>query len=144
FDQVIDFLFGTDVNAARRLVEEQHAWPEQQPFGQYGLLLVAAAEVQDEALAIGRADIQTLNHGVRVAAFLLAIEKAGRPAIAFQARQTDIVLHGHFQNETLLLAVFRNQREPGGDGFARRADLDRLSGHRNRATPRRLDAEDCV
>ena len=40
----VDFLLGADIDAARRLVEKQHARIGQQPFRQHNLLLVAARQ----------------------------------------------------------------------------------------------------
>ena len=42
--QPVDLRFGADVDAARRLVDDQHLRPEREPFRQHHLLLVAAAQ----------------------------------------------------------------------------------------------------
>ena len=42
--QPVDFRLGADVDAARRLVDDQHLRPEREPLRQHDLLLVAAAE----------------------------------------------------------------------------------------------------
>ena len=41
---MVDLDLRTHVDAAGRLVEDQDAWASHQPFGDDGLLLVAAAE----------------------------------------------------------------------------------------------------
>ena len=40
----VDLALGLDVDAARRIVQEQHRWLERQPFRQRDLLLVAAGQ----------------------------------------------------------------------------------------------------
>ena len=45
--QPVDLGLGADVDALRRLVEDQHARLRRQPAGQRDLLLVAAGEVAD-------------------------------------------------------------------------------------------------
>ena len=52
--QPVDLALGADVDAARRLVEDQDVAVAQQPFGDDDLLLVAAGE-QPRLLAVGRA-----------------------------------------------------------------------------------------
>ena len=41
---VVDLLFGPDVDAARRLVEDQDLRPHREPFGEHDFLLVAAGQ----------------------------------------------------------------------------------------------------
>jgi hypothetical protein len=42
--QPVDFRLGADVDAARRLVDDQHLRPEREPLREHHLLLVAAAQ----------------------------------------------------------------------------------------------------
>ena len=44
-DDRVDFVFGADIDAARRLVEDQHLGAGEQPLRQHHLLLIAAGEV---------------------------------------------------------------------------------------------------
>ena len=46
-DQPVDLGLGADVDALRRLVEDDDARLERQPFAEHDLLLVAAAERRD-------------------------------------------------------------------------------------------------
>ena len=48
----VDLGLGADVDAARRLVEQQHPASAQQPAGEHDLLLVAAGELAHEPLAV--------------------------------------------------------------------------------------------
>ena len=45
----VDLVLGADVDAARRLVEDQHLGVGEQPLGQHHLLLVAARQVAPPA-----------------------------------------------------------------------------------------------
>ena len=58
--QPVDFRLGADVDAARRLVDDQHFRPEREPFRQHHLLLVAAAQGRGPDLDRRRFDLQLL------------------------------------------------------------------------------------
>ena len=58
----VNRLPGADVDAARRLVHEQHGAVAQQPAGQHDLLLVAAAQRVGALLQALSANIETLDH----------------------------------------------------------------------------------
>ena len=60
-DQPLDLGLGADVDAAGRLVEDQDLRVRREPAGQDHLLLVAAAQVPDELLGVGRGDLQQLD-----------------------------------------------------------------------------------
>ena len=49
-DDLVDLVLGADVDAARRLVEDEQARAAQQPLADHDLLLVAAREVLDQRL----------------------------------------------------------------------------------------------
>jgi hypothetical protein len=51
-DQAVDLGLGADVDAARGLVEKQHAAAAQKPAGEHHLLLVAAGELADDAVGV--------------------------------------------------------------------------------------------
>ena len=67
--QLVDLALGADVDAARRLVEEQDVAIAQQPFGDHDLLLVAAREQAHLLLDRRRLDVQppdeALGRGAR-------------------------------------------------------------------------------
>ena len=50
YEQMVNLDLGADVDAARRLVDDQHLRPQRQPARQHHLLLIAAGEVGDELL----------------------------------------------------------------------------------------------
>ena len=76
-DQLVDLLLGADVEAARRVVEDDDARPRVQPLGEHHLLLVAAGEVQAERIDARRADAQPLDPALREPALLAMVDQAG-------------------------------------------------------------------
>ena len=62
-DQPVDLGLGADVDAARGLVEQQHAALAQQPAREHDLLLVAARE-------LARDPVRVVGHGVELAQLL--------------------------------------------------------------------------
>ena len=67
-DQRVDLRARADVDAAGRLVEQQHPAVAQQPAGQHDLLLVAAGQGADDAGHVGRPDVEGLAPASRAAA----------------------------------------------------------------------------
>ena len=65
-DQFVNLVLGADVDAARRLVEEQNIGLRQQPTAKNDLLLVAAGEVFDERFLRRRFDVHGGNGPVRI------------------------------------------------------------------------------
>ena len=57
-EKIVHLDLGADVDAARRLVDDQHLGPERQPAGEHHLLLVAAGKIGDELLGAGHADVE--------------------------------------------------------------------------------------
>jgi hypothetical protein len=62
-DQGVDLLLGADVDAAGRLVEDQHARLARQPAAQDHLLLVAAGEGAGGLFERAQAHPQVVDHG---------------------------------------------------------------------------------
>ena len=58
--EIVHLDLGADVDAARRLVDDQHLGPQRQPARQHHLLLVAAGEIADELVRRGHADVEQL------------------------------------------------------------------------------------
>ena len=78
-DLVHEFLLGRDVDAARGLVEDQHARLRGEPARDDGLLLVAAGELADRRFDAGRLDAERRHQ-------LLRELRAARPASGICAR----------------------------------------------------------
>ena len=66
-DDVEDLLARADVDALRRLVEQDEFRRDLEPFGEHGLLLVAAAEAAEEPRRIARTDVVALGNRARPA-----------------------------------------------------------------------------
>ena len=64
-DQPDDFGVGADIDAARRLVENEKFRVRRQPARQDGFLLVAAGQKPDRLLAVAGADVERLDVAVR-------------------------------------------------------------------------------
>src|SRR5262245_33040413 len=60
-DQAVDFGLALDVNALRRLVQQQHFRIGQQPFRQHNLLLIASAQVDCRGAGVRRFDAELYN-----------------------------------------------------------------------------------
>ena len=60
--ELIDFLFRSDVNAARRFVEKQHPGTGRQPLADGDLLLVAAGQRRDDLIDPIAAHGELLDH----------------------------------------------------------------------------------
>ena len=71
-DHGVDLGLGADVDAARRLVEDEQRGLGVEPLAQHHLLLVAAGELGDRQVDRGRADRQPLAAGSRPSRVLLA------------------------------------------------------------------------
>ena len=77
-DDRVDFIFGADVDAARRFVEDQHLRIGEQPLRQHDLLLVAAGQVAGHLVDAGRADVGLLAVVVGDVEFAHVVDHAGR------------------------------------------------------------------
>ncbi len=60
-DEAVDLLLGADVDAARRLVDDDDARIELHHFGQQKLLLVAARHLAGEQVLVADPDVETLD-----------------------------------------------------------------------------------
>ena len=122
--QVVDLLLGADVDAAGRLVEQEHPRPGGQPLADDHLLLVAAGERRRDLLDAGAAHPEAthrLGRHLRLAA-------GGADAEAREARQRrqrDIVADRRLQMQPLGLAVLGHERDAEPPRVPRRAHLDR-------------------
>ena len=66
-DERVDLRLGADVDAARRLVEDQDPALRRQPLGQHDLLLVAAGQPGGDGVEARGAHAQALEVGSRPA-----------------------------------------------------------------------------
>ena len=74
-DHAVDLGLGADVDAARRLVEQQHPAAAQQPAREHDLLLVAAGQLAHDPVAV-------VGHGVQRAQLLAARRARSAPPLS--------------------------------------------------------------
>ena len=94
-DQRHDLRVRADVDAARRLVENEDARVGDQRARQHDLLLVAARQLADRLVGVGRGDRQRLDHLLRQL-LLLVVRQPPQPAALGLQRQDDVLAHGEF------------------------------------------------
>ena len=74
-DQPVDLGLGADVDAARRLVQdEQHRLPRQ-PTREHHLLLVAARQLRDQLIEVGRLDATSSSSGATIVKRLAPVKQ---------------------------------------------------------------------
>ena len=142
--QVVDLALRADVDAARRLVEDDHPRPHRQPFGEHDLLLVAARQGADRRRRPTGALMASARALRLRVACLAARGRRGRrwhsargPAARCCSRDRIV------QDEPGALAVLRDEVDAAGR-WRRAANetIDRPCRRADRAAERRVDAED--
>ena len=139
--EAVDLLLRADVDAARGFVEQQQARLQREPFADDDFLLVAAGEVERQLAVVRRLDAERRDHFLRDRAFLRVVEKTGA-GVAAQAGEAEVVAHGHFENEALLLAILGDEREARANGVQRAVEPHVLTGDAHGAAARAVDAEE--
>ena len=108
-DELIYFLLRSDVDAARRLVEQQNPRFRRQPFSDHDLLLIAAGKRRCDLLDAVAAHGEPLDHVVGERRF--AREDANSKARQLaDGRQRDIVANRRGQMQAARLTVLGHQR----------------------------------
>ena len=113
--QLEDLGLGADIDAARRLVDDQQARVHAQPARQQHLLLVAAGKLADRLFGRGAFDAERLDVALDDLLLLGAVDNAG----LLQARQDgkrQVLAHAHLGNDALDLAVLRDEADAVRDG----------------------------
>ena len=125
-DDPVDLGLRRDVDAARRLVEQQHAALAQQPAREHDLLLVAAREQPNDAVGV-------VGHGVQRPQLLARRARAPSRTSEQPAREAVEVGEAHVlrrapvEDERLRLAVLGREAEPGRDRARRAAGRQPLA-----------------
>ena len=129
--QIVHLDLGADIDAARRLVDDQHAGPQRQPARQHHLLLVAAGEVADDLVRRGHADVEELAVFLDQLVFLGIADEDAERADPVMRGDREIGADGERQEQRLLLAVLRHEADAVGNRIARagHADLAALDQH---------------
>ena len=127
-DDLVDLVFGAHVDAAGRLVQDQHLRVREQPLGQHDLLLVAARQLAGLLVDAGAADA----HPAAVAVGHLQLphivdDRAGGDAA--EVGQGHVLAHVLVQQQAEVLAVLRHVGQPGVDGAGDRGHVHRLAIH---------------
>ena len=137
----MDLGLGADIDAARRLVHDQHLGLGRHPFGQHDLLLIAAGELPDDLLRPAGADAEAGDRIPRQSVLLAAIdqEQAGD---AVEDRQGDVLAQRLRPDQPLQPAILRHIGDAQAPRRRGAADRDRLALDQDLARCRRGDAED--
>ena len=109
-DELIDFLLGSDVDAARRLVEQQNPRIGRQPFADDDLLLVAARKRRHDLIDAGAAHREPFDHVGGERGFAGEGAKAEARERA-DRRQRDIVANRSRRDAGPRLAILGHQRD---------------------------------
>src|SRR3954454_7418282 len=88
--QLIEVALGADVDAARRVIEQQHSGLRRQPARHHDLLLVAARQRGDRRLGISHLDLQPVDVADEPCAGSLGREQAVR-AVAIHGVDTEVL-----------------------------------------------------
>ena len=146
-DDAVDLRLGADVDAARRLVEDEDARRRDQPFGQQHLLLVAAGERAGQLLDAGRDDAHARRRSrAAISASARAVDQAEPAGEAAQHRQRLVGADRELQHEPLLVAVLGQERDAEPHRLARRAQVGpsvpstRISPRSGRVMPNSISA----
>ena len=123
-DQRVDFRLGSDVHAARGLVENQHLRPAREPFAENDLLLIAAREQADRLGGTRRLHVQLADRFIDECGFLPRPHEAAR-AEAIEIRQAQVEADAGFEHEAVQPSIFGGKQDAGGKGVGRFADADR-------------------
>ena len=126
----MDLGLGADIDALRRLFEQQHVNPAREPFGQNDLLLIATRERADRKLRPARPDVEEVHElGDDTPACGAVDERTAGQTI--KACQQDVVAHGLIEHQAER-ALSRHKTDPCRNRIRRTAQPARLRSHQNR------------
>src|SRR5208283_4642154 len=123
-DELMDLGLGADVDAARRLVENEDARLGHQPAGDQHLLLIAAGEIEHRLLEIGRADSEARLLLLAELLDLALLDEARARVPAAQERDLHVGLDVEDEEAAALLAVLGQERQTGVHRHAGILDRD--------------------
>src|ERR1044072_9492897 len=129
------------VDAARRLVEDEHLRFQRQPLRQHDLLLVAAREVCRAYLDRRCLHVQTLADLRRALLLFLERDEPGR-RVAVERGQRHVLADGHVHDEAGCAAVFGDEIDTVLDGVLRRAYAQRSRIEHEARLDERVHTED--
>ena len=106
-DKIVDGFLGADVDAARRLVDQEDPGVAADPHGQEDLLLIAAGKLLDKLIDVRCFDLEFLPVFRRVLPALPELHKAV-PRQTVDVGSQHIVRDRHPQKQPLVLPVLRD------------------------------------
>src|SRR6218665_229035 len=115
-DELIDLLFGADIEPACRMVEHQNPAAREAPFRQHHFLLIAARQVAAGGVGAWRLDMQAMNPFVGNRAFAGLVYHAAATDCA-QTRQRQVLRHAHLRHQSFHLALARHIPDAQRDGM---------------------------
>ena len=145
-DEGVDLGAGADVDAAGRLVEQQHPGAVHEPAGEHDLLLVAAGEGAGGAVGVGRPQLEGLDLLAGHRALAALVEHAAARE-AGEGRERDVLEDRLLEEQALALALLGREPDAGGRppcrrsrrGAACRSTRDGAGGRPARAVDRLED-----
>src|SRR5262249_9824450 len=139
-DQHLDLGLGADIDAARRLVEDEQLGIHAEPAGEQDLLLIAAGELPDLLVPPRGLDVQPGDEPVDDRALARLIDDA-RTRQPGEQRKRQVLPHGHVRYDSLDLAVLGTEAEPVRNGIGGACEAHLLSADRDAACIRWIGAE---
>ena len=112
--QLVDFVFGADIHASGRLIENQHPGFGQEHLRQHGFLLIAARQAGDRQERAGGFEVQARDFLIDAAQFGFGID-TGQFRVVVQHGEGDVLANAQVRNDALALAVLRHQAQAGAD-----------------------------
>ena len=143
-DHRVDLQLGGDVDAARRLVEDDDRRAGHQPLGDDDLLLVAARQALDRRLGDRSGlDAQRCGHLAGAGGEAGVVDDAERrPAEPRQRGERDVAVDRHVHHQAFLAAVLGEEGHARGDGAARGHGGDRRAADDELAAVEGIEAEE--
>ena len=140
--EIVHFDLRADVDAARRLVDDEDLRPERQPARQHDLLLIAAGEEARELVGARHADReQAAELFDQLILAALVDEPAGAADLVVRG-DGDVGADGEAEEQGLLLAVLRHQAHSGQHRVMRPGEIDLPAVDPDFAGIERVGAED--
>src|SRR5271157_5746505 len=111
-DKLHDLQLGSDIDAARRLIQYQYDWTGGKPPRQHHFLLVASAELAGPVVRARGHDCQRLDHFIRDLQLLSRRDELENSILRLQG-QDDVFPDSEVREDALVLPVFRAEPHPG-------------------------------
>ena len=119
-DQLVNFEFGADVDAAGGLVEQYEPRLRHQRLAEHDFLLVAAGQAADARLQAGRLDPERREEMPVADVFRGAIDATRGTREPAQTRERQVEAHLLRQHESVAAPVFAREHDAASNRFARR------------------------